>query len=250
MTAADAARTCVPACRGGFTCLSGACVSACNPPCPANQDCVEGGRCVSPERAELKQAVKEAVNELYEEERLERQARSVRRHDGFYARFGFNVGYAWDTAERGDVETTSKGAGGFLEWAFGGNVSNHVVFGFAFHTFGVFSPTTDIAGDRFEADHTAFYALLGIFLDYYPDPTAGWHVTTTLGVSGANIQVRDDENTDTGTGVLFGGGYDFWIGEQLSLGVSASLAYLSGAGDDFGEHRAIVPMLAFSALYH
>jgi hypothetical protein len=194
--------------------------------------------------------MKEALNELDEEERGERRARTVRRHDGFYARFGFNAGYAWDTAERGDVETTSKGAGGFLEWASGGNVSDHVVFGFALHTFGVFSPITEVAGDRFDADHTALYTVLGAFLDYYPNPAAGWHAMMTLGVSDADIQIRDSENSDTGIGVLLGGGYDFWIGEQWSLGAAARLGYISGASDDFGKHRVIIPMLAFTALYH
>jgi hypothetical protein len=247
---ANTARTCAPECRSGFTCVAGACVSACNPPCPANQQCVENGRCVAPDRTELKQAVRQVLNELYEEERLKRQARTVRRHDGFYARFGFNAGYAWDTAERGEIETTSKGAGGFLEWAVGDNVSHHVVFGFAFHTFGVFSPTTKVAGQPFDADHTALYTILGTFIDYYPDPTAGWHAMLTLGLSDADIQIREDESSALGIGVLLGGGYDFWIGEQWSLGVAARLGYISGASDDFGEHRVIIPMLAFTALYH
>jgi len=174
----------------------------------------------------------------------------VHRHDGFYLRLGFNAGYAWDTAKRGEVETTSKGAGGFLEWAFGGNVSDHVVFGFALHTFGVFSPTTEIEGDRFDADHTALYSVLGVLLDYYPDPTGGWHVAMTLGIGDADIQIRENESSDAGIGVLVGGGYDFWVGEQWSLGAAARLGYISGASDDFGDHRAVIPMLAFSALYH
>ncbi|MDB4975948.1 MAG: hypothetical protein JWN48_4289 [Myxococcaceae bacterium] len=37
---------CVPLCRSGYTCLSGQCVSACNPICPANQTCTPAGQCV------------------------------------------------------------------------------------------------------------------------------------------------------------------------------------------------------------
>jgi hypothetical protein len=38
---------CRPQCRTGFTCLSGACVSACNPACAPNQTCTANGECVN-----------------------------------------------------------------------------------------------------------------------------------------------------------------------------------------------------------
>jgi hypothetical protein len=41
----DAAE-CVPTCREGFICHSGSCISACNPPCDANQQCTSDGQCV------------------------------------------------------------------------------------------------------------------------------------------------------------------------------------------------------------
>jgi hypothetical protein len=241
---------CVPDCRAGFTCVEGRCVSACNPSCPAGQECVEGARCVAPDTTALKATVKQAMAEYYEEKRAEYRAKSIRRHDGWYVRFGFNAGYAWDRAEFEATSTTSKGAGGFIDYAFGGNLSDHVVLAFAHHTFGVFSPATAVEDTELETDHTAFYQVLGMLLDYYPDPTGGWHVTLTLGIGDADIQNRDNESTGTGVGLALGGGHDFWIGEQWSLGLGARLIYIAGAEDDFGNHRAVIPMLAFSALYH
>lgn len=38
---------CVPACRLGFVCSSGACVTACNPPCEQGQPCVVVGTATS-----------------------------------------------------------------------------------------------------------------------------------------------------------------------------------------------------------
>lgn len=44
-TAAE--KPCFPDCREGFTCVKGACVSACNPPCAAHERCTRDGECVS-----------------------------------------------------------------------------------------------------------------------------------------------------------------------------------------------------------
>jgi hypothetical protein len=38
---------CLPACRAGYTCLEGRCVSACNPPCSAGETCTADAQCVS-----------------------------------------------------------------------------------------------------------------------------------------------------------------------------------------------------------
>lgn len=38
--------TCFPACRSGFTCRAGTCVSLCNPPCAAGSVCTPAGECV------------------------------------------------------------------------------------------------------------------------------------------------------------------------------------------------------------
>jgi hypothetical protein len=51
-TSAQAAPTseieeCVPACRKGFTCVKGQCVSLCNPPCAANEVCTAAAECVA-----------------------------------------------------------------------------------------------------------------------------------------------------------------------------------------------------------
>lgn len=38
---------CFPACRSGFLCHLGQCVSACNPPCPGGSSCTPAGECVA-----------------------------------------------------------------------------------------------------------------------------------------------------------------------------------------------------------
>jgi hypothetical protein len=51
---------CYPACRSGFECHNGNCVSKCNPPCPNGQNCTDSGDCVPltrPETAAGKQPI-------------------------------------------------------------------------------------------------------------------------------------------------------------------------------------------------
>ena len=68
--------------------------------------------------------------------------------------------------------------------------------------------------------------------------------------SSSEEEWKAERSTRIGIGVLLGGGYDFWIGEQWSLGAGARLIYISGSEDDFGTHRALIPTLTFSALLH
>ncbi len=42
----DPEASCEPACRDGFACVRGACVSACNPACAASERCTSDARCV------------------------------------------------------------------------------------------------------------------------------------------------------------------------------------------------------------
>lgn len=44
--AADAEEECLPACRRGYVCVRGECVSACNPPCADGEVCTEERECV------------------------------------------------------------------------------------------------------------------------------------------------------------------------------------------------------------
>jgi hypothetical protein len=247
---AAAPPVCFPECRSGFICSAGSCISACNPPCAASQECTADRRCVGSDDQRLKQTVKAAIEESMEESRQKYRAKTVYRHDGAYLRLGITAGYAWDTADNGGVETTARGAGGFLHYAFGVSVSEHVVLAGTLHSLGVFSPTTSLDGDPVEYDHSAIYMVAGLLVDYYPDAAGGWHVTGTLGPGVADLVVREDEDTNAGLGLVFGGGHDFWVGEQWSLGVGGQFAYISGADDNFGQNNVVIPMLLLSALNH
>jgi hypothetical protein len=79
--------------------------------------------------------------------------------------------------------------------------------------------------DSDEEDASMARAMLGVLVDWYPRPEDGWHVGAALGFAG--ITLADAAVADS-VGAAFAaklfGGYDWWIGPQWSLGVSAVLA--------------------------
>jgi hypothetical protein len=53
---------CLPSCRKGYVCISGQCVTACNPACPMGEMCTEHGECV-PGSAEPQESTAETAAE-------------------------------------------------------------------------------------------------------------------------------------------------------------------------------------------
>jgi hypothetical protein len=85
-------------------------------------------------------------------------------------------------------------------------------------------------GPQPERDATGTNGQLGVLVDWYPNPTSGWHVGALAGVGAITItdsDVRDSNGFGFG-GSLFGG-YDFWIGPQWSLGLQAVFSATSSA---------------------
>lgn len=249
--APDEAASCIPACRDGFICHGGQCVSACNPPCASGQVCRGAGTCAwEPAPPAAPALAPDEIERIVAERKAEEERATVHRHDGFYFRFGFTVGFAIDHVDAPDGSVTeSSGPGGFIDYAVGGTLTDGLVLAFAQHTLGVFSPNTTVGGTNFDVDHSALYQVLGVLVDWYPDATRGFHVAGTLGFGAANILYNNTEN-DLGFGSTLAAGYDFWVGDQWSLGAAAQLFFITGSGDEFGDHRAVVPMLALSALLH
>jgi len=68
---------------------------------------------------------------------------------------------------------------------------------------------------------TAEIAEFGLLVDWYPNPSAGWHAGLSGGLAFTSIVNQADDSTMFGTGLvgsLFGG-YDWAIGRQWSIGL-------------------------------
>ena len=101
---------------------------------------------------------------------------------------------------------------------------------------------------------------LGLFVDWYPNPTGGWHTGALLGLGFTSVVNQADGSGSAGAGLNAGllGGYDWVIGSQWSLGLAlvtsgttrAVLKESSHNREDTGYRlRAFSLGLAASVLY-
>jgi hypothetical protein len=97
---------------------------------------------------------------------------------------------------------------------------------------------------------------VGPFLDFYPDPTRGFHVVTAAALT---VQVESDvkgnaiEPAALGAALSIGPGYEWFIMDEVSLGLlgRVSLGRLVRSPKEGAEHILwIAPELALTATYH
>jgi hypothetical protein len=179
-------------------CLEGTCVSECNPPCPAGDECTKDLRC---ERRPPPAWERPQYYERPPEPDL-----SIRRHDGFYLSMEGSAGFSY----AGFGNPSVLGGGGFA-FAIGGSPSPGLAIAYAGRWLG-------FGSDR-------LINVSGVLVDVHPDPHGGLHVGTTFGWS-VLVDVDSDyyyNFVPVGFGVAPEIGYDFWIGEQWSAGLTGRM---------------------------
>ncbi len=246
---------CRPPCRDGYSCTKGLCVSSCNPPCPSGAVCTAGGRCETRAGASVSGWDWPSADLAAEKRRL-----TQRNHDGFYLRYSAGIGYLYDALDA-PADASIEGVGaGLFDLLVGGTPGEGFVIGGGV-TY-VYIPEPRYRDDlaEFNMSGRLRLAVLGPFVDFYPNARSGLHVGATIGLGVAFYRMSeaedDDESEDEagrpdpGIGISPMIGYDFWIDEQLSVGVMARLLYI--AADDEYEigHAAVVPMLSAGVVYH
>src|SRR5579862_5402534 len=86
---------CQPACRSGYVCYRGVCVSACNPPCDSDETCRPDGECEPAPSTSTSTPTSTPT---------QTPAPGVRTHDGFY--FDIALGPLFETS---NASMTSSG---------------------------------------------------------------------------------------------------------------------------------------------
>ena len=198
---------------------------------------------------------------------------TARRHDGFYLRLGLGAGLMRSVVDFEDVSGTSevkaRGGGAGFEFAMGGTVAPGLVIGGGIYTVSASGITweSDQVADWTDSDDDSFkggdgaIGLLGVMLDFYPNPRGGFHIQGGLGLGTIALDNDDDDDfpgenwEGGGGGLMLGAGYEFWISDQWSLGGVGRVLMVSGKvrGSDSDvdyDAKAIAPALLFVATHH
>ena len=265
-------------------CVQGQCVSACNPPCAANETC-NNGQCLAVQPAPGQTFMGTTatgqpailVAQPAPAEPVERKG--VRFHDGFYLRLGLGVGALMSSTVKPSGATDSydiTGVSEQIDISLGGTPVPGFVIGGGI--FGSFTPapsySQSVNGETASVDGGSLMAeVVGPFIDVYPNPSQGFHLMAAVGpaiISAAKgdpkyvcvsngcgtVEMPGTAYSGTGFGLVAGVGYEAFVGDQWSIGGIARLMYTSAtmSPDDSSyvkaDVSAIVPGLLFGATFH
>ncbi len=108
------------------------------------------------------------------------------------------------------------------------------------------------AGSLDIRSRSAFFTF-GPYVDYYIDPTSGFHVLGAIGYAAVNLGNKSSSsNASTGFSLGLGAGYDWWVGDEWSIGVlgrftSAHMSQENNGGT--ATDNAISPTILASFTY-
>lgn len=199
----------------------------------------------------------------------------VHTHDGFYFRAGTGLGVMTEDLRSesssvygGKVKGNGTGFSTVSELAFGGTIARGFVLGGGIYSAELVSATFRVTKDSAgmpppELDpERRNFTLVGPFIDWYFNEHRGLHVQFALGFAslsavriGSVPWEEDHPYNAAGGGVMLGLGYEWWIGEEWSMGVLARItgAYLSGkddAGVRWYHGLGTGPSPMFTLTYH
>jgi hypothetical protein len=190
---------------------------------------------------------------------------TVRRHDGFYLRMGIGLGYGRATTKGtvsgSEVKATYSGTGPAFEIMLGGTVAPGLVIGGGILELDVVNPTVDVESSdptlnslfTGRSNFSGFFGFntIGPFIDWFPADTGGAHVGGMVGLGLIHLE------GSRGVGGSLWTGYDFWIGQQWSLGAEVRGTLASGRRNvwfgneqiEFRDFGGTLELL-FTALLH
>ena len=145
---------------------------------------------------------------------------------------------------------TPTGTGFAFDLAVGGATQNHSWAEGAAFVHYVPSPDADdmqaTIGGYFDLNGDVgfdglSFALLGPFIDYYPNPRQGLHLLGSIGLGilamgdgtlRNSTYVPFQDHAGAGVGVLAGLGYEWRVDDKWSLGALARVTYAAPSGED------------------
>lgn len=182
------------------------------------------------------------------------QARSEpRTHDGFYMQVSGGLGYYNSSAEAGGTEVSFSGLTVPASFFMGGTLIPGLTLGGGFFIDYGPSPAYEVNGQEQTTgiDLSQFVIGIGGLVDYYLDPAGGLHFQGFVGWGGLETSADGNVGGSDPTGLVtfIGAGYDWWIGDEWSVGVVARFIIAPISLNDVG-YFTIEPSLAASITWH
>jgi hypothetical protein len=164
-------------------------------------------------------------------------------HDGFQFRGTVGGGYLADWTSgsgAGATSLTSHGVAGSLELYFGGTPLPGLAVGVV--------STLVLPGSN-----ATLFSTNGIYVDYYLDPQGGFHLIGVLGIAQIALDDKDSRISSEGMGTAgLGVGYDWWIGDEWSIGFLGRLTYAMASFESnglFERQDVLTPTLSLTFTY-
>jgi hypothetical protein len=132
-------------------------------------------------------------------------------HEGFYLRTSVGLGFykaSFTDNKRGNVEYSDDGGSMSLDLLIGGSPAPGVALGGGL----LLDPQFGKGG--------GVSALIGPFIDGFPDVNKGWHLGGAIGLGLQSFQNEgaNERQRATGIGGAFWFGYDFWVAGEWAIG--------------------------------
>lgn len=177
----------------------------------------------------------------------EKKVQAPETRDGFF--LAFHPGGSYLILEDRDTDAKVKGFGFGLDVLIGGALTEGLTLGVILG--GATHPNPKIEGDDLEGvDLNPFH--IGAFIDYYTDPSHGFHLLGELGYVQVETTGSDIETLTTqGLLVAAGLGYDWWVSDSWSLGLLGRFGFgATQHSQSDSKHWLLLPALNFTATYH
>ena len=189
-------------------------------------------------------------------------SRGAHEHDGFFLRMGLGFASMVTKTESTLGQSTAggdlTGGGGTLELLLGGTPARGFVLGGGLigHTFR--DPSYESGGSTTRLTDTELgLTYLALFGQLYFDAEGGAYVQALVAAAEETYRYpvagEERESELSGFGIGLGVGYDFWIGEQWSLGPAARLSWAAVKHEADGvatRHKTTAFSLSLTATLH
>ncbi len=183
-------------------------------------------------------------------------------HDGIFARASVGPGLFFGWSGTSPDSRHYLGGTVSIDVSVGGAPARGVIIGAGYQTSRVLALSSSDAivdGDEPSFDGVRF-ALdsLSLFVDYYPDPEGGLHFLASIGTGWLDVSRSNAPDGPSPSGLILsaGGGYEWFVGPNISLGLlaRATLGVLSVretfTTNSATDVTALVPALLATGTYN